>query len=1165
MFHGESLGTKLACAALFLLATAGAGGVAGDDLKPSAPLSLQERQRLNEQAWRLAVDKKYRAAEEIWTRLCGPDSWRVRLARREEQQMNLARQAVGDDEVKLKQFAHGMALMDEASRAFNADDHATAIVKASACRDVLRNIGEAVFRLYDGPLLSKMATSHERLYHYTEAERLWKLSLDSMDEGLLHVRAYAFSRLASIKTQTGKYADAAAYFDKAEDLFALQVKDDLFSTDSGGLSYRSYGMHLSERGVLCICTGDYAKAFELYEQSATVYQRLPGLPTSITDLGNVLFNQAGLLLQHPGANSWLHQDPYARAKRQLREVADRLGRIPGARRQVCRARLLYMLSNIHLRLREHEEYLAVRREALALLDKEKLDDAVLRALLLREANLLGDEKLEHVEARLREAADVWMHLQGARGEGYRECIFNLAFVVGLQEKYAEAMRLEEALLSSAFEDADSLFLLHSERQRLAFAARVERLVKEYLDYALQCKSDPAEAYRRVVSYKGMAGLSKGLQQVALKQPELRGLLDEQAGIRSRLTALWAVAAEEGATAGDLKRLVDRRDEIERTLLQKSDSYRAYRERMAVLPEQVAAALPDGAVFVDVFPYSHRRFKHPPDPALPYPFNILNIQEEYVAFVIRRNEPVVMVRLGDGRSWLWWHATEWSWAVQRKDAAEEREKGQKLAQLFWEPLAPHIRNASTVVVCTEGEFSRLPIHALPTRTGKRLLDDVSITYVSSARQLVDLNRGPEKPGAPSLLAVGGIDYGRAPGSQSQKPPSALPGPTFPSEFASLPFTLPEAESARRTFRATQPAEGRRDLILDGNKATRERLREELRPNGPGWSYLHFGGHGYFADAQYANARRVAVGDGPRSSPSDWFRDQMAADAKARYEGWLSDELTTPYCSGIALAGANNPDARGVFTADEISDLDLRGTELVMLSACYSGMGKKFGAEGAVGLRRALHIGGARRVVASLWAANDSTAELLMRQFYSNLWERRLRPQEALRQAQIYVRDHGPGDSDHPYFWAGFFMSGDPRDVPRPGESASPDMEAPGKAEDVGRPVRGEGESTVVAAAAAGVVGLGLLAGAIVWRRRRRAGLPSCGTPTSASRVPPVSTVAPAGEYYYAENKRRVGPVSLAQLRRLVRAGRLRLNDMVLRKGATKWVPVSAVLQATETGQ
>lgn len=127
--------------------------------------------------------------------------------------------------------------------------------------------------------------------------------------------------------------------------------------------------------------------------------------------------------------------------------------------------------------------------------------------------------------------------------------------------------------------------------------------------------------------------------------------------------------------------------------------------------------------------------------------------------------------------------------------------------------------------------------------------------------------------------------------------------------------------------------------------------------------------------------------------------------------------------------------GLLQAWEIFERVRIDSDLVVLSACQTGLGKEMGGEGLVGLTRAFQYAGARSVLASLWAIADETTPELMKRFYGYLKEGKSKD-EALRLAQIdFLR--GPVeirnvkqqkesfDASHPFFWAAFQLIGYPR--------------------------------------------------------------------------------------------------------------------------------------------
>jgi CHAT domain-containing protein len=134
------------------------------------------------------------------------------------------------------------------------------------------------------------------------------------------------------------------------------------------------------------------------------------------------------------------------------------------------------------------------------------------------------------------------------------------------------------------------------------------------------------------------------------------------------------------------------------------------------------------------------------------------------------------------------------------------------------------------------------------------------------------------------------------------------------------------------------------------------------------------------------------------------------------------------SGLLLAGANNAwlgnlsltkIEDGILTAEEISQMDLSGTKIVVLSACDSGLGKVDDVDGVYGLQRGFKMAGVDTIVMSLWKVSDDATKILMVEFYRNLISGKKKCQ-SLTDAQKYLRKVENGKYDKPQFWASFIM-------------------------------------------------------------------------------------------------------------------------------------------------
>ena len=176
------------------------------------------------------------------------------------------------------------------------------------------------------------------------------------------------------------------------------------------------------------------------------------------------------------------------------------------------------------------------------------------------------------------------------------------------------------------------------------------------------------------------------------------------------------------------------------------------------------------------------------------------------------------------------------------------------------------------------------------------------------------------------------------------------------------------------------------------------------SGSGLSILHIGTHGfYFSEDEMRN---IGL--------------NLLIDSE------INAEDRSLSCSGLLLAGANAafiPEQRqsipegvgdGILTAKEISRLDFKGLDLVVLSACQSGLGEVTG-EGVFGLQRGFKKAGAHTLVMSLWNVSDEATQLLMTEFFKN-FTLGMTKREAFVAAQKVVRKQYP----HPGMWAAFVM-------------------------------------------------------------------------------------------------------------------------------------------------
>ena len=224
---------------------------------------------------------------------------------------------------------------------------------------------------------------------------------------------------------------------------------------------------------------------------------------------------------------------------------------------------------------------------------------------------------------------------------------------------------------------------------------------------------------------------------------------------------------------------------------------------------------------------------------------------------------------------------------------------------------------------------------------------------------------------------------------------------------LPQTQVEANKLAGWFRKRFKDEV---ILLSGGEAREDRIRKEM----PGKRFLHFATHGFFASGK---TRTTLAG-------------ARSADAEELNQARLLAHLNPLILSGLVLANANLAvqglsDEDGVLTAEEVATLDLRGLELVTLSACDTGLGDIYWGQGVMGLRRAFSLAGAQAMVMSLWKVPDLETRLLMEDFYRQVLRSSKRSKAStMRAAQLSMiaRQRKRDGQTDPRTWAAFIVSG-----------------------------------------------------------------------------------------------------------------------------------------------
>jgi len=844
--------------------------------------------------------------------------------------------------------------------------------------------------------LNNLGAFYRTMGRFAQAERLYLkvLALRKQFFGEQHPDyAVALNNLGNLYSAQGRFAQAEPLY-----VQALAIR-----RQTVGEQHPAYAGALNNLAALYRAMGRYAEAEPLYVQALAI--RKEKLGEQHPDYAQSLNNLAGLYesMRRYTQVEQLYITALAIKKQQLGEHHPEY------------ATGLSNLAALYRTMGRYAEAEPLFTQVLAIREEKLGEQHPDYALSLHSLGVLYRlmERYTQAAPYCEQALNLRKHLLGEQHPDYAASLNAQALL------YAATGRPEQAYAANAQATAvvrqhlRSTFPGLSEREKQQFLATVSNSTE--IGHSLLLCLPPAavpaaaaQAYDDLLFTKGLllsgtAGMQRQLQ--ASTDTALVRRFGEWQATKRRLAAALALPVAQQQKQGlDPGKLHAQANLMERELASRSATFRKGASLPTITRAQVQRTLRPGEAAIELVRYRwHRR--------------AFTDTTYYSAFVLapgRQAPQLVVLRNGTEleRRYLpayrrLAHATaDARGAVEVGTAADAEAADAKLLyQAFWQPLAQALPpGTKTVYLSADGVYQQLNLNTLqnPT-TGQFLLDELDVRLLGSTRELVqEPGERPAKGGEGVL--VGAPSY-RLPADAAGAPVAALgatnsagssrsnsllatgevpPLPGTAREVAEVDSLLAAAKWPRRRYTAAA--------------ATEEAVRDLRHPR-----VLHIATHGFFVPETRETGTLITPAQGAAAATTDPLLR-----------------------SGLLLAGVSNfRDATdkpatedGILTAYEASLLDLQGTELVVLSACETGLGQVQAGEGVYGLQRGFTVAGARSILMSLWKVDDAVTRELMAAFYKN-WLGGNSKHEALRVAQRQVRQLHPD----PYYWGAFVLVGE----------------------------------------------------------------------------------------------------------------------------------------------
>jgi CHAT domain-containing protein/tetratricopeptide (TPR) repeat protein len=833
--------------------------------------------------------------------------------------------------------------------------------------------------------------------------------------------------VAAVLTSLGRLYDHEFRYSDAERAFRQALAIDLKSLGAQNLQTLATMISLAN---LYASHGQTSQAEQLYLNAVPLYVKVLG--DSNKDVGDA-FSDAGELM--------LIEGKLDGAAKMFNTAGQIYAHAEGAESPEV-AKCLDRLGSIAEDMGNHDNAESLHKRALAIFEKADGSDSTaltpalegLGRIYKNEHRFAEAEPMYRQQLKIDEA-----HLK-ANDPALHTDVEDMAALYFAWDKPAQAApyfqtelgELEEEFRANAATMSERDRILYFSTQQLAFPIFFSFVAK----YHEQMPELTGQMYDALLEEKGLIAASAASMRAAVEasgDPQALAMLDKLASDRAQVAAL--VESKVGDPANfraQLDQVATEANTLEQTLMKRSDALSQQKAQNAATWRDVQKALKPGesAVEVTKFPkydgfgltgdFLYVALVVTPDCKQPIFVNLGTAKELEAAPMLAYRDSVGQTR-----------GFETEQAPATPGVQESVGNTSAAYAAFWKPLEPALGGAKRVYVSPDGVLNTIPMGLMADSDGKLLMEKVQLRILNSTKDLLAAARVTQSR---SALVVGNPEFDLTAAQQKTviaqlRAGMTRSGATGMGAQQTAPATMAQASNAGAAQFASRGGDLKGGDLppLPGTQVEVDTVDKLLKA--AGWQATVY-------TAELAVKDTLTLAHAPRVvhiATHGFFLSDEELTATAEARGEKANVNEDPMLrSGLLFAGADRvrrgaaPEDGvddGVLTAYEASQLNLEGTELVVLSACETGLGKQLNSDGVFGLRRGLQEAGADAVMMSMWSIPDKETQELMSLFYQK-WLAGMEKPEALRQAQLEEREtvkkrYG---KDLPFYWGAFVLIG-----------------------------------------------------------------------------------------------------------------------------------------------
>lgn len=815
-----------------------------------------------------------------------------------------------------------------------------------------------------GNILRQQASLNIQLGIYDVAEK----NLNEAKEVILKTVQNG-SQLIIINLEMARLHQAKGEYSQAEKAFI----ESLQQLELKGKDNTEYLSAQNSLGVLYQVMGNYKEALKRFNISKSGFQKIygtyhPGYATAIENISSTYQLLGEMDKVEPLLKEAIQSDKVIYGDMNPKYAVS-----------------LHNLATLYQKQQKFDEAIPLFNEALTIYKNSYGKNHPSYAATLHNLAVVNHEsgRYEEAEKFFLEVLDIRKEILGENHPEYSFTLYGLAALYHNKEEYLKAKPLYQQAVEQYLYQIREYFPSLSEKEKSAFYNKVKPVFASFADFS--------------ISYYLSSGDSEILKDLYNVQLSTKAILLNAANkVRDRILSSndtilinkfkeWTQLKEQvvkhiAMTAGEqeesnfsLHDLEIKINSLEKELSEQSSLFASTFEQQVVNWQEVRNTLKDKEAAIEIIRVNKK----------------FTTDSIYYASLILKSGAMapIAVILPEGVR------LEKRFYNYYRNAIKFSEPDVISYENYWMPIQRNLQDVEKVFISSDGIYNKISLATLFDADSDRfILDELDIRLVSNTRELAEVASQNEVKSLSAIVFGSpdfnlGTDYTE---SQANKELTRMMG--FQNDgIPPLPGTKQEAINLKEILEKNNWT----STIFIDQEATEENFKRIENP-----FLLHVATHGYFlSDLEGVNENMGLHLNNPEANPL--FRSGLLLTGAAK-----------------GLEGAASSDQEdGVLTAYEAMNLNLDDTEIVILSACETGLGEIKNGEGVYGLQRSFIVAGANSVLMSLWKVNDETTMELMTNFYTHLLSGKDKF-SAFKEAQLQIRVK----YDDPYHWGAFIILG-----------------------------------------------------------------------------------------------------------------------------------------------